>query len=74
MAIWSDVPTNGSGTFSHPGVVLWSQTFSNGQYCGRFMMTPNPGSMPPLQARLVAAWPRRRHLLLSLIQFKNVWL
>jgi hypothetical protein len=30
------------------------RTFSNGQCCGRFMMTPKPGSGPPLQARLVA--------------------
>ena len=30
------------------------RTFSNGLYCGRFMMTPKPGSQPPLQARLVA--------------------
>jgi len=57
-----------------PDQELELRTFSNGQYCGRFMMTPKPGSMPPLQARLVAAWPRRRHLLLSLIQFENVWL
>jgi hypothetical protein len=30
------------------------RTFSNGQYCGRFMMTPNPGSSPSQRARLVA--------------------
>ena len=30
------------------------RVFSNGQYLGRFMMTPNPGSRPSLQARLVA--------------------
>jgi hypothetical protein len=28
---------------------------ANGQYYGRFMMRPNPGSRPSLQARLVAA-------------------
>jgi hypothetical protein len=30
------------------------RTFSNGQYCGRFMMRPNQGSHPSQQARLVA--------------------
>jgi hypothetical protein len=31
------------------------RTFGNGQYYGRFMLTPTPGSKPTLQARLVAA-------------------
>jgi Domain of unknown function (DUF4118) len=30
------------------------RVFGNGQYYGRFMLTPKPGSRPPLQARLVA--------------------
>jgi hypothetical protein len=30
------------------------RTFGNGQYFGRFMLTPRPGSRPSLQARLVA--------------------
>jgi hypothetical protein len=30
------------------------RTFGNGQYYGRFMLTPKPGSRPSLQARLVA--------------------
>jgi hypothetical protein len=30
------------------------RVFSNGQYLGRFMLAPNPGSRPSLQARLVA--------------------
>ena len=30
------------------------RAFGSGQYYGRFMMTPHPGSRPPLQARLVA--------------------
>jgi hypothetical protein len=30
------------------------RTFSNGEYCGRFMMTPGPGSRPSPRARLVA--------------------
>lgn len=30
------------------------RTFGNGQYYGRFMLTPVPGSKPALQARLVA--------------------
>jgi hypothetical protein len=30
------------------------RVFGSGQYHGRFMMTPKPGSRPSLQARLVA--------------------
>jgi Domain of unknown function (DUF4118) len=30
------------------------RTFANGQYCGRFMMRPNPGARPSQRARLVA--------------------
>ncbi len=30
------------------------RTFGNGQYYGRCMLTPTPGSKPSLQARLVA--------------------
>ena len=30
------------------------RVFGNGQYYGRFMLTPKPGSKPSLQARLVA--------------------
>jgi hypothetical protein len=30
------------------------RTFCNGEYVGRFMMTPNPGARPPQRARLVA--------------------
>ena len=30
------------------------RVFGNGQYYGRFMLTPKPGSRPSLQARLVA--------------------
>ncbi len=30
------------------------RVFGNGQYYGRFLLTPQPGSKPPLQARLVA--------------------
>ena len=30
------------------------RTFSNGEYCGRFMMTPDSGSKPSRRARLVA--------------------
>jgi Domain of unknown function (DUF4118) len=37
-----------------PGEEMELRTFSNGQYCGRFMLTPEPGSVPSLQARLVA--------------------
>ena len=32
------------------------RAYGNGQYYGRFMMTPRPGSRPPLQARLVAGY------------------
>ncbi len=37
-----------------PNDVIELRTFSNGQYCGRFMMWPNPGARPSLRARLVA--------------------
>jgi hypothetical protein len=30
------------------------RTFANGHYCGRFMMSPNPGARPSQRARLVA--------------------
>ncbi|GHH43295.1 hypothetical protein FHS35_000454 [Streptomyces umbrinus] len=30
------------------------RTYGNGHYLGRFMLTPGPGSVPPLRARLVA--------------------
>ncbi|MFJ9559388.1 DUF4118 domain-containing protein [Streptomyces fuscichromogenes] len=30
------------------------RTYGNGHYLGRFMITPGPGPVPPLQARLVA--------------------
>ena len=38
-----------------PGPETELRVLSNGQYLGRFMLTPRPGSRPPLQARLVAA-------------------
>ena len=37
-----------------PGEEIELRTFGNGQYYGRFMMKPEPGSKPSLQARLVA--------------------
>ena len=37
-----------------PGEEVELRTFGNGQYYGRFMLTPEPGSRPALQARLVA--------------------
>jgi hypothetical protein len=37
-----------------PNDVLELRTFANGQYCGRFMMLPNPGAHPSQRARLVA--------------------
>jgi hypothetical protein len=37
-----------------PGKEIELRVFGNGQYYGRFMMKPKPGSWPPLQARLVA--------------------
>ncbi|MGW0885106.1 hypothetical protein [Streptomyces sp. NPDC002671] len=30
------------------------RAFGNGHYLGRFLLTPGPGDVPPLQARLVA--------------------
>ncbi len=40
--------------FGLPDAEIELRTFSNGQFCGRFMLKPKPGSKPPLQARLVA--------------------
>ena len=37
-----------------PGEEVELRTFGNGQYYGRYMLTPEPGSRPTLQARLVA--------------------
>jgi len=37
-----------------PGEEIELRVFGNGQYYGRFMLQPKPGSRPSLQARLVA--------------------
>lgn len=37
-----------------PAEEIELRVFGGGQYFGRFMMRPNPGSRPSLQARLVA--------------------
>ena len=37
-----------------PAEEIELRTFGNGQYYGRFMLKAKPGSMPSLQARLVA--------------------
>jgi hypothetical protein len=44
-------PVDSSGL---PADDIELRTFSNGQYTGRFMLTPNPGSKPSQRARLVA--------------------
>ncbi len=41
-------------TVGLPGGEIELRVFGGGQYYGRFMMTPEPGSRPSLQARLVA--------------------
>jgi hypothetical protein len=41
-------------TVGLPGEEIELRTFGNGQYYGRFMLRPKPGSRPSLQARLVA--------------------
>ena len=41
-------------TVGLPGEEIELRVFGNGQYYGRFMMRPKPGSRPSLQARLVA--------------------
>jgi hypothetical protein len=40
--------------FGLPSEEIELRAFGNGQYYGRFMLTPKPGSAPSLQARLVA--------------------
>ena len=54
LAIWSDVPTNATYPFSHPGVPLWSQTYGPGQYdyclltkISEIFSDPWAGPMPP---------------------------
>jgi hypothetical protein len=37
-----------------PAEEIELRTFGSGQYYGRFMLKPRPGSKPSLQARLVA--------------------
>jgi K+-sensing histidine kinase KdpD len=37
-----------------PAAEIELRTFCNGQFCGRFMLRPKPGTKPSLQARLVA--------------------
>jgi len=44
-----DVDLNGL-----PAEDIELRVFGNGQYYGRFMMTPKPGAKPSVQARLVA--------------------
>jgi hypothetical protein len=41
-------------TVGLPAGEIELRVFGGGQYYGRFMMTPKPGSRPSLQARLVA--------------------
>jgi hypothetical protein len=40
--------------FGLPNEEIELRTFSNGEYVGRFMMTPSPGARPAQRARLVA--------------------
>ena len=37
-----------------PGEEVELRVFAHGHFCGRFMLDPTPGSVPSLQARLVA--------------------
>jgi hypothetical protein len=32
LGIWSDVPAGVTTNYSHPGTLLWTETFTNGQY------------------------------------------
>jgi hypothetical protein len=50
-------PVMAAGTWKRlglPAEEVELRVFGNGQYYGRFMLTPKPGSHPSLQARLVA--------------------
>lgn len=40
--------------FGLPAEEIELRTFAGGEYYGRYMLTPNPGARPSLQARLVA--------------------
>jgi hypothetical protein len=41
LSIWTDVPTNAANLFSHPGSLLWHQTFLPTQYKVRAVQTAN---------------------------------
>ncbi|MDH6214910.1 DUF4118 domain-containing protein [Streptomyces pseudovenezuelae] len=43
-----------SGGHGWAGDEVELRSYGNGHYVGRFMLTPGPGPVPPLQARLVA--------------------
>jgi hypothetical protein len=53
--IWTSGGRWDTETVGLPAGETELRVLSNGQYLGRFMLTPRPGSRPPLQARLVAA-------------------
>jgi hypothetical protein len=51
LSIWTDFPTNAANPFSHPGSLLWHQTFLPTQYKVRAVQTANetfwdPGPPP----------------------------
>jgi Domain of unknown function (DUF4118) len=48
---YGDYPVD---AFGLPNEEIELRTFSNGEYVGRFMMTPSPGARPARRARLVA--------------------
>ncbi|MGW1211580.1 DUF4118 domain-containing protein [Streptomyces sp. NPDC002499] len=43
-----------TGAHTWPDTEIELRSYGNGHYIGRFMLTPGPGPVPPLRARLVA--------------------
>jgi hypothetical protein len=43
VSIWSDVPANADAPYSHPGTLLWTQTFQPAQYGATRIWTVQPG-------------------------------
>jgi hypothetical protein len=53
LSIFSDVPAGVAGSFSQPGIMLWSDTFGPGQYLAQQVRYPDAeGFLDPVQGLL----------------------
>ena len=53
VSIYSDVPAGGTGTFSHPGNLLWTTNYFLGQYTWQFWTNSNEYFFNPEQNGMV---------------------